>query len=122
MGGSEIVTLILIGLLAGFIGAGFGLGGGIIIVPALVLFMGFSQHQAQGTSLGVLVFPVAFLGAYNYYKTGNVNVKVILIIALSFVVGSYLGSKVSLGLSEKLVKKLFGVFIFLFSLRIIFGK
>lgn len=118
----EVITLLLIGLVAGFTGAAFGLGGGIIIVPALVIFMGFTQHQAQGTSLGVLVFPVALLGAYNYYKSGFINVKFIFILAIAFVIGSYLGSLFSISLPEKLLKKLFGIFILLISLKIIFEK
>lgn len=122
MGFPEVITLLLIGLVAGFIGAAFGLGGGIIIVPALIFFMGLTQHQAQGTSLGVLVFPVAILGAFNYYKSGYINVKFILILALAFVVGGYLGSLFSISLSEKLLKKIFGIFILLVSLKMIFEK
>jgi hypothetical protein len=118
----EIIILIVIGLLAGFTGSAFGLGGGIIIVPALVFFMGFSQHQAQGTSLGVLVFPVALLGAYNYYKAGYINTKFVVVLALAFVVGSYLGSLMSISIPEKLLKKLFGFFILLVSLKMIFDK
>ncbi len=118
----EIIILIVIGLLAGLTGSAFGLGGGIIIVPALVFFMGFSQHQAQGTSLGVLVFPVALLGAYNYYKAGYINVKFVVVLALAFVVGSYLGSLMSISIPEKLLKKLFGFFILLVSLKMIFDK
>ena len=118
----EIIILIVIGLLAGLTGSAFGLGGGIIIVPALVFFMGFSQHQAQGTSLGVLVFPVALLGAYNYYKAGYINANFVVVLALAFVVGSYLGSLMSISIPEKLLKKLFGFFILLVSLKMIFDK
>lgn len=119
---NEILVLIVIGLLAGFTGGSLGLGGGIVIVPALVLIMGFSQHQAQGTSLAVIVFPVAILGAYNYYKSGYVNLKYVVILALAFLIGSYLGSLMSINLPAKLLKKIFGFAILILSLKMIFDK
>jgi hypothetical protein len=119
---SQLVILIFIGIFAGFTGGALGLGGGVVIVPALVFIMGFSQHEAQGTSLAVLIFPVALLGAYNYYRSGYVNVKYVLILALAFFIGSYLGSLMSINLSAKLLKKIFGITIFLLSLKLIFGK
>ncbi|MDX9770347.1 MAG: sulfite exporter TauE/SafE family protein [Tenuifilaceae bacterium] len=118
----ELVILLVIGLLAGFTGGSLGLGGGIIIVPALVFIMGFSQHQAQGTSLAVIVFPVAFLGAYNYYRSGFVNIKYVLVLAVAFVVGSYLGSLMSINLPEKILKKVFGFALLALSLKMIFNK
>jgi uncharacterized membrane protein YfcA len=119
---SVFIILIIVGLLAGFTGGALGLGGGIIIVPALVLIMGFTQHQAQGTSLAVLVFPVALLGAYNYYKAGFVNIKFVIILALAFIIGSYLGSLLSINLPEKILKKVFGFAILILSLKLIFEK
>ncbi len=119
---NEILILVLIGVLAGFTGGALGLGGGIVIVPALVFILGFSQHQAQGTSLAVIVFPVAILGAYNYYKSGYVNLKFVVILALAFFVGSYLGSLMSINLPAKLLKKIFGFAILLLSLKMIFDK
>jgi uncharacterized membrane protein YfcA len=119
---SDIFILIAIGLMAGFTGGALGLGGGIIIVPALVFIMGITQHQAQGTSLAVIVFPVAMLGAYNYYKSGYVNVKFVVILALAFFIGSYLGSLMSINLPEKILKKVFGFTILLLSLKMIFDK
>lgn len=119
---SILIFLIIVGLLAGFTGGALGLGGGIIIVPALVLIMGFTQHQAQGTSLAVLVFPVALLGAYNYYKAGFVNIKFVIILALAFIIGSYLGSLLSISLPEKILKKVFGFAILILSLKMIFEK
>ncbi len=118
----EFILLVLIGLLAGFTGGSLGLGGGIIIVPALVFLMGFSQHQAQGTSLAVIVFPVALLGAYNYYRSGYVNVKYVIVLALAFIVGSYLGSLMSINLPEKILKKVFGFAMLALSLKMIFSK
>jgi len=118
----EILILIGIGLLAGFVGGALGLGGGIIIVPALIFLLGFSQHEAQGTSLMVLLFPVGILAAINYYKAGYVDWKVAIILIISVIIGSYFGSKVSIMLPDRLLKKIFGVFILLVSIKILFGK
>ena len=122
MSTTELVILLVIGLLAGFTGGALGLGGGIIIVPALVFIMGLTQHQAQGTSLAVIVFPVAILGAYNYHKSGLINFKFVIVLALAFVVGSYLGSLMSVNLPEKILKKVFGFGLLALSLKMIFWK
>lgn len=98
----------------------FGIGGGLIMVPAMVFFLAMSQHSAQGTSLGVLVIPVAAAAAFNYYKEGQLNVKFALVIAVSFVIGGYFGSKVSLGLSELMLKRLFGLLMLAMAIRLIF--
>ena len=116
-----ILILVVIGLLAGMLSGFVGVGGGIIIVPALVYMLGFSQHQAQGTSLFVLSIPVVILATMNYWKTGNVNWKFGLIIALTFVVGGYIGSKLSLKMSPGLVKFLFGILMAYVSFRLIFS-
>ena len=105
---TDIIMLLLIGLFAGTVGGSLGVGGGIVIVPALIFFFGFSQHSAQGTSLAVLMFPVAIFGAYNYYKNGYVNLKYALIIVLAFAVGQYLGSLLSINLPERVLRKVFG--------------
>ena len=117
---NEIVVLILIGIVAGMFSGMFGIGGGLIMVPAMVFFLAMSQHSAQGTSLGVLVVPVAAVAAYNYYKAGELNVKYALIIALSFVIGGYLGSKISLGMSEVMLKRVFGVLMMAMAIKLIF--
>lgn len=114
--------LILIGLFAGFVGGSLGLGGGVIIVPALVFLMGFSQHFAQGTSLVVLLFPVGIFAVYNYYKAGMIDWRVAWILMITVVVGSYFGSLISIHLPDNLLKKAFGVFMFLISIKMIFGK
>jgi hypothetical protein len=114
-----ILILVVIGLLAGMLSGFVGVGGGIIIVPALVYMLGFSQHQAQGTSLFVLSIPVVILATMNYWKTGNVNWKFGLIIALTFVVGGYIGSKLSLKMSPGIVKFLFGILMAYVSIRLI---
>lgn len=119
---TTILILLIIGLLAGFSSGMVGIGGGIIIVPALVFFLGLTQHQAQGVSIGMLLLPVGFLAAINYYKAGNLDFSKSLIIGASFVVGAYLGSKVSLSIDGAIMKRIFGIIIFLISLKLIFGK
>ena len=106
-----ILILILIGLFAGMLSGFIGVGGGVIVVPALVYFLGFSQHEAQGTSLGLLTLPVVFLAAMNYYKEGQLDVKVVLIMCVAFFIGGWLGSKLSLSLPAATVKKAFGVIL-----------
>jgi uncharacterized membrane protein YfcA len=117
---SDIIILICIGFAAGAFSGMFGIGGGLIMVPAMVFFLGMSQHAAQGTSLGVLVIPVAAVAAFNYYKQGQLDVKYALIIALTFIAGGYFGSKLSLGLNELMLKRIFGVLMLVMALRLIF--
>ena len=107
-----VITLIIIGLCAGMLSGLIGVGGGIIVVPALVFFLGFSQHEAQGTSLGLLLLPVGILAVANYYKQGFIDVKVVAIMCLSFVIGGWLGSKASLVLPQETVKKIFAIILF----------
>ena len=119
---NTLVILLIVGVAAGFASGMVGIGGGIVIVPALVYFLALSQHQAQGISIGMLLMPVGFLAAYNYYKQGNLNFTYSAIIGVTFVLGAYLGSKVSLKMDPSLMKRIFGVFILLISLKMIFGK
>lgn len=119
MSTSTILILICIGLAAGMLSGFVGIGGGIIIVPALVFFLGLTQYQAQGTSLFVLALPVVILAVMNYWKTNNVNWQFGLIIAISFVLGGYLGSKLSLKLSPSIVKLIFGAIMAYVSVRLI---
>jgi uncharacterized protein len=115
-----VLVLLGVGLLAGTLGGLVGVGGGVIIVPALVLFLGFSQKTAQGTSLGLLVLPVAFLGFINYYKQGHVDFKYVGLIALGFVAGSYWGSKLALSLPDVTVKKIFAIILILVAFKMLF--
>lgn len=117
---TEVLVLILIGISAGVLSGLFGIGGGVLIVPALVFFIGMTQHEAQGTSIGLMLLPIGILAAYNYHKTGNLDVKAGLIIALFFVLGGYLGSKLSLSLSEAFLKKVFGLFVILVGIKMVF--
>jgi uncharacterized membrane protein YfcA len=118
-----LIYLLLIGLAAGFLGGMVGIGGGVLIVPALVLILGLSQHLAQGISLAMILFPVGILGVINYYKKGYVDFKYAGLIAVGFFVGSYLGSKFSLSLPQDTVKKIFAVVMILLAIKLLFtGK
>ena len=114
-----ILMLSSIGIFAGILSGFVGVGGGIIIVPGLVFLLGLTQHEAQGTSLFVLALPVVWLGLMNYWKDGNVQWKFGLIVALTFFVGAYFGSKLSLKLNPNLVKLLFGILMGLVSIKLI---
>ena len=114
-----ILMLSSIGIFAGVLSGFVGVGGGILIVPGLVFLLGLTQHEAQGTSLFVLAMPVVWLGLMNYWKDGNVQWKFGLIVALTFFVGAYFGSKLSLKLNPNLVKLLFGILMALVSIKLI---
>lgn len=114
-----IVTILLIGLCAGLLSGMVGVGGGLVIVPALVFFLGMSQHAAQGTSLGLLLLPAGILAVMNYYKAGYVDLKVVGLLALGFIAGSYFGSKWSLLLPQETVRKVFAVFLFYTAFKMI---
>ncbi|MFZ9687377.1 MAG: sulfite exporter TauE/SafE family protein [Chitinophagaceae bacterium] len=114
-----IIYLILIGIAAGFLGGLVGIGGGVIIVPALVLLLGISQHNAQGISLAMMLFPVGILGVINYYKKGYVDFKYAGLIAIGFLLGSYIGSRFSLSLPQDTVKKIFAVVMIVLAVRML---
>ena len=119
---TQLSALLLVGLFAGFLSGMVGIGGGVVIVPVLVYFLGLTQHQAQGTVLFMFLLPIGILGVFNYYKSGNVDIKYAFIIASTFVVGSYFGSKLSISLDQEIVKKIFGCIMLLISLKMIFWK
>jgi len=113
---------IIIGLFAGIASGFFGIGGGLVMVPALVFFFQITQHQAQGTSLAVLTLPVVILGAIKYYNEGNVNLYMAMFIAVSFVVGAYLGAVLVHHVSDPMLKRIFGVLLLIVSIKLILGK
>ena len=115
-----LIILIIIGIAAGMLGGMVGVGGGIIIVPALVFFLGFSQKMAQGTSLGILLLPVGILGVIQYYKEGYVDMRVVLFISTGFFLGSFLGSKLALSLSQETVKKIFAILLIIVAVKMLF--
>ncbi len=109
--------IIIIGLFAGILSGLVGVGGGIILVPALVYFLNYSQHQAQGTSLGVLTFPVVIVAFLKYYydtkKMGEpIDFKVIGLLAIGFIVGGFLGSTLALKIDKEALRKIFAVILF----------
>lgn len=128
----EIIILICIGLAAGILSGLVGIGGGVILVPALVYFLHYSQHQAQGTSLGVLCLPVVILAFLTYYSEGKrtgtpINLSVIAILALGFVAGGFLGGKIAVRIDQNMLKKIFAVVLLytafkLLSLDVLIGK
>ncbi|MEO6537577.1 MAG: sulfite exporter TauE/SafE family protein [Ferruginibacter sp.] len=120
MDATTLIILIIIGVAAGMLGGMVGIGGGIIIVPALIYFLGFSQKMAQGTSLAILLLPIGLLGVMQFYKQGYIDIKVSLVIAIAFFFGSYFGSKIALSLSQETVKKIFAVLILLIALKMLF--
>ncbi|MGI8952832.1 MAG: TSUP family transporter [Chitinophagaceae bacterium] len=120
MTAQTVLLLLLVGLMAGILGGLIGVGGGIIVVPALVLILGYSQHEAQGTSLGLLLLPVGILAVLNYYKQGYIDVKVVLILSLGFVIGGWIGSKFSLSISDILLKKVFACIIVVIAVKMLF--
>ena len=119
---NEILILLLIGLSAGAIAGALGVGGDIIIVPALVFFFSMPQHTAQGTSLAILLFPVGILAFLNYYRHGFVNFRVAVIVMIAFVIGGYFGSLVSVSLPEKPLKIFFGSLLLIAGIKMILGK
>jgi uncharacterized membrane protein YfcA len=119
---STVLILLLVGLASGMLSGMVGVGGGIIIVPCLVYFLGYSQHTAQGTSLAVLLLPAGILAVANYYKSGYVNIYSTLIIAATFVLGGYIGSKISISLNQDTVKKIFAGLLALISIKMFLGK
>jgi uncharacterized protein len=114
------IIIIIVGLAAGMLSGLVGVGGGIIIVPALAFFLGFSQHEAQGTSLGILLLPAGIFAAINYYKQGFIDVKVVLLLFVGFLIGGYFGSKLSLSLSEAVVKKIFAIMLVVVAAKMLF--
>ena len=118
----ELLILLFIGLLAGTISGFLGIGGGIVIIPALVYLLGYSQHNAQGTSLGLLLPPIGLLAVINYHNAGYVNIKAAAIMCVTFVIGSYLTSKIAVDLPEAVVKKMFAVFLLFYSIKLFLEK
>ncbi len=120
MSASTILLLLVVGLAAGMLSGLVGLGGGVIIVPALVYLMGFSQHQATGTSLGILLLPAGIFAVINYYNKGYIDIKVVLLIFAGFLIGGWLGSRISLNLSQVTLKKVFAVILLLIAGKVLF--
>ena len=117
-----IILLLIIGLLAGMLSGLIGIGGGIIVIPALVFFLGFSQQTAQGTTLAMMVPPIGLLAAWAYYKEGFVDIRAAAIICAGFVIGSFFGAKFAIGISQDMLRKIFSVILILVAIKMFFTK
>ena len=116
------VLLIILGLAAGSFSGVIGLGGGVIIVPALVFLFGLSQHQAQGTTLALMVPPIGILAAYAYYQQGYVDIKIAALVCVGFLIGGWFGAKIAVHVSQTILQKIFAISLFLISLKMFFSK
>ncbi len=117
-----LLLLVAIGIVTGLVAGMLGIGGAVIMVPALVFILGLSQQMAQGTSLAVMLPPIGIIAAYNYYKAGQVNITFAIILAVAFLIGSYFGSKIALNLPHHILKKMFGVLLLLVALKMLLSK
>ena len=119
---STCIILIVIGILAGLLSGVVGVGGGLIMIPLLVMLLGLSQHEAQGTSLAVMLPPIGVLAAINYHKAGFVRWEYSMIIAVTFIIGGYFGSRYAVVLKPEILKRVFGVVMLVGAFKMIFSK
>lgn len=117
-----ILTLIFLGALAGFSAGFLGIGGGVIVIPGLVYFLKYSQLEAQGTSLAMMLPPIGLFAVYNYYNSGYVNVKEAVILIVAFMIASYFSSKIVINIPEEIVKKAFAIFLVIYAAKLFFDK
>lgn len=117
-----ILILIAIGLVAGVFSGLIGIGGAIIIIPALIFILGMDQYSAQGTSLAIMLPPIGLLAAWNYYKAGALDLRYAMIIAGAFFIGGFLGSKFALNVPEAMLRKIFAAILMLTAIKMFFGK
>ena len=118
----NICLYIALGLLAGICSGFLGLGGGTIIIPVLVYVFGLTQHQAQGTTLALMVPPIGLLAALKYYYEGNVNIQIAIFVCLGFFIGGLLGAYLVTPVPDPVLKKVFGIFLIGVALKMILGK
>ncbi|MBS4028342.1 MAG: sulfite exporter TauE/SafE family protein, partial [Ignavibacteriales bacterium] len=116
------ILFLITGLLVGFSSGIVGVGGGVFVIPILVFLFGFSQKMAQGTSLAMLLPPVGILAVMEYYKSGNIDVKVAILLSLGYLFGAYFGSSLAVTLSNDMLKKIFGLLLLGVSLKMLIGK
>jgi uncharacterized protein len=119
---STILIIIVIGIITGVMAGMLGIGGGLVVIPALVMVMGMSQQSAQGTSLAMMLPPIGILAAYNYYKAGHVDIRIALLLAVAFIAGSFFGSKLAIRIPQETLKRIFGVFLLLVAIKMLFWK
>ena len=118
----HIIYPALIGVTAGVLSGLLGIGGGIVMIPAMVVFMGFSQQLAQGTTLAAMVMPIGILAAYQYYRSGYVNIPVAVIIAVTFLIGGYFGAKLAVKMDIVVLKRVFAIFLILIAVKMLTEK
>ncbi len=118
---SSFIVLLLIGLLAGILSGIFGIGGGVIIVPALIYLLDFSQHKATGTSLAVLLPPIGLAAVLEYYRHSNVDLRAAIIIALAAILGAWLGAIAANRISGPILRLAFGIFVVGMGFYLIYG-
>jgi len=116
-----LIGLIILGLLAGFLSGLIGIGGAVIIIPALVYIFKFDQHTAQGTTIALMVLPIGLFAAINYYQKGMVDLKTALLISLGFVIGGYLGSLLAIQISTLILKRLLALVLILIAIKLVFS-
>lgn len=117
---AQVLLILVVGLAAGVLSGLLGIGGGILVVPALVFLFGMSQQQAQGTTLAMMIPPIGILAALTYYRQGLVDVKAAGLLCAGFFLGGFFGAKVATYVSNQLLEKVFGLFLLLVSLRMLF--
>jgi uncharacterized membrane protein YfcA len=118
---ASFIILVLIGLAAGLLSGIFGIGGGVIIVPALVYLLDFTQHKATGTSLAVLLPPIGLVAVLEYYRHGHVDLRAAIIIALAALAGAGIGAVLANKMSGPLLRLLFGIFVVSTGFYLIYG-
>lgn len=118
----QILYLLLLGLIAGIASGFLGIGGGVIIIPALVFLFGLTQHQAQGTTLALMIPPIGLLAALKYYAEGNVKVSIAVFICVGFFLGGYIGASFVQKIPDAVLKRVFGIAMFILSIKMIWGK
>jgi uncharacterized membrane protein YfcA len=119
---TNIWLYLILGLMAGIASGLVGIGGGIIIVPVLVFIFGLTQHQAQGTTLAMMVPPVGILAAWTYYQKGYVDIKIALLMCLGFTLGSLLGAKLAVNIPNNILEKIFGAALLAISIKMLIGR
>ncbi|PQJ12010.1 permease [Flavipsychrobacter stenotrophus] len=122
MAANTFFILIFIGLTAGILSGMIGLGGGVVMIPMMVMMLAMDQKMAQGTSIAIMLPPIGILAVYNYYKEGYVNIKFAAVIAAAFIIGGFFGSKLAIALPAELVKKIFAVLLVAIAVKMFFSK
>jgi uncharacterized membrane protein YfcA len=122
MTAATIALIVAIGIVTGILSGMLGIGGAVIMIPAMVFLLGMDQRTAQGTSLWVLLPPISILAAINYLKEGYVNMKFVVILVITFIIGSYFGSKIALSIPQESLRRIFGLLLLVIALKMLFSK